>query len=236
MVKLSEAYMNKNKRGRPYVYTHTIILYIPLLIIFFKFSLREVIAYIIYNALLDKTPNFRTISYRIRFLPIHKYQEEILSYVKNNRYIAISIGATGFSRREINVWFEEKHKTKKKRKWMKVELIVDVKTKQVLYHNIYEGNKINEAEYRRFKKTIDSLIEKGYNVKMLYADALYDSYDNFQYLEENNIVPVIKIRRTSIESLNRRYHGYIRNGKLLEERRFLHFARNRYALEQLDWE
>ena len=49
--------MNKHKRGRPYIYTHTTILYILLLLIFFRFSLREVIGYVIYHNLLTKIPN-----------------------------------------------------------------------------------------------------------------------------------------------------------------------------------
>ena len=91
--------MNKHKRGRPYIYTHTTILYLLLLTILFRISLREVIAYVLYHKLLNKIPNFRTLSYRIGSLPIEKYQQEILSYVENksnnNRFMAISIDATG---------------------------------------------------------------------------------------------------------------------------------------------
>ena len=136
--------MNKHKRGRPYIYTHTTILYLLLLTILFRISLREVIAYVLYHKLLNKIPNFRTLSYRIGSLPIERYQQEILSYVENksnnNRFIAISIDATGFSKNQINVWFEEKHKTKNKRSWMKLELVVDITSKKVIYH-IQENNK-----------------------------------------------------------------------------------------------
>ena len=228
--------MNKRKIGRPYIYTHTTILYILLLLIFFRFSLREVIGYVIYHNLLTKIPNFRTLSYRIRFLPIDSYQEEILSHVRNNRFIAISIDATGLSKNQINIWFEEKHKTKNKRSWMKLELVVDTYTKRVIYHNIYEGNKVNEGSYRRFKKTINNLIKKGYRIKVVYADALYNSYNNFQFLENKGILPVIKIKRRSVISLHDRYKGYLRNGKDLYARRLLHLSRDYYALEQYDWE
>lgn len=166
--------MNEKKVGKPYKYTHTIILYLLLLLIFFRFSLKEVIAYVIHHNLLTKIPNFRTLSYRIRFLPIAEYQEELLSHIKNNRFIAISIDATGFSKNEINIWFEEKHKIRKKRSWMKVEIIADIKTKKIIYHKVYEGNKVNEGSHSKFKRTINNIIKKGYNVKVLYADALYD--------------------------------------------------------------
>jgi len=228
--------MNRRKRGRPYKYTHTIILYSLIIAFMFRFSLRETIAYIVYNNLLHKTPNFRTLSYRFGKVPIHKYNEDILQEVKGKRYIAVSIDATGLSFNTINPWFEEKHNVKGKRKWIKLEVIVDIESKKVLYHNLYTNSEINEAGHKRFRRTIDDLIAKGYDVKVLYADALYDSYDNFQYLENKDILPVIKIRKRSVLSLRNRYEGRMRNGKDREVKRMRHLARDYYALEQIYWE
>jgi len=156
--------MNKNKRGRRYTYTNSIILYLLLLMILLKFSLREVVAYVIYYKLLKKTPNYRTVSDRAKKIYIDPYKE-ILKKISNvSKIVAISIDATGFSKVNINPWFEEKHKTKGKREWVKVEMIVDVKTGEILYHNIYHsGNKVNEGEHRRFKRTIERIIRRGYN-------------------------------------------------------------------------
>jgi len=55
-------------------------------------------------------------------------------------------------------------------------------------------------------------------------------------LENKGILPVIKIKRTSVTSLYNRYNAYLRNGKDLYARRLLHLSRDYYALEQYDWE
>lgn len=52
-------------------------------------------------------------------------------------------------------------------------------------------------------------------------------YENFQFLKDKKIKPIIKIRKHSVETLSRRYDAYIRNGMIILLNRFEHWERNK---------
>ena len=162
--------MNHKKRGRPYIYTHSEILLSLIIYKLFFPSLRGTSAYLSEYEGLEYAPNFRTISDRSKDVEIKEMVNFISKEVINLRrgkYIAIAIDSTGFSHYTNNLWFEEKHKVKGKREWSKVEIIVDVKNRDILHYEIYPDSRINEAEHYRFRRKIENLLARGYNVKVV---------------------------------------------------------------------
>ena len=231
--------MNYKKVGRPYTYTHSEILLSLIMYKLFFPSLRGVHAYLLIYERLEYVPNFRTISDRAKNIEIKEMARFIcgeINNLKRERYIAIAIDSTGFSHYANNSWFEEKHKVKGKRVWSKVEIIVDVENRDVVYYEIYPDSRINEAEHSRFRRKIEELLAMGYDVKVVYADSLYDSYDNFQFLENKGILPVIKIRSSSVKKASSLYSRYLIHGDDKFKYRVKHLARDYYALEQSDWD
>ncbi|MCL4518745.1 MAG: transposase [Thaumarchaeota archaeon] len=49
--------------------------------------------------------------------------------------------------------------------------------------------------------------ENGIRVKRVLADAAYDSRDNFRFLSENGVKPVIRVRSNSIPMSNDVFRG-----------------------------
>jgi hypothetical protein len=47
------------------------------------------------------------------------------------------------------------------------------------------------------KKLVDDVISKNNSIKKILADGAYDSKDNFEYLDELDITPGIKVRKNS---------------------------------------
>jgi len=88
-------------------------------------------------------------------------------------------------------WVERKHG--KKKRYVKIHLAVDVRTKQALAMLITTDG-IHDS--RAFPKLLKKAERRG-RVSRVYADGAYDSSKVYRLLEEKGIEAVIKPRRNS---------------------------------------
>ncbi|MEM5792945.1 MAG: transposase [Candidatus Aenigmatarchaeota archaeon] len=185
----------------------------------------------------EKVPDYAEINRRIRKLNLdvlRKINKEVTRAKTKGRIIDITLDGTGVQINGKYVWIDKKAKKIRKRDWKKVNIAIDVETRQILGIKVLEKNE-NEGCH---KNTVDLLVDTFDNIdetaeiRRLYGDGGYDNENNFRMLEFLGIEPVIRVRRTSRIKAN-----YMSKSlKTKKKRKFFENKRNKVALEQFDWE
>ena len=111
-------------------------------------------------------------------------------------------------------WIRNKWRIRKGR--IKVHIAVDIKTKKLLALEVTDER---TSDGKMLKPLIGQVKERGERVNRVYGDGGYDSKENFNYLAENNIEPVIKIRGNS----STRSRGSPLRAKIVREYRKLSY-------------
>jgi len=106
--------------------------------------------------------------------------------------LIIAIDSSGMKVTNRGEWIRNKWRIRKG--WIKVHIAVDVKTKKLLALEITDER---VSDGKMLKPLIEQVKERGGRVDRVYADGGYDSKENFNYLAENGIESVIKIRNNS---------------------------------------
>lgn len=105
--------------------------------------------------------------------------------------VVIAVDSTGVRVHKVGGWVERKHG--KKKRYVKIHLAVDVKTKQALALLVTtDGTHDSRAFPELLRRT-----ERNGRVSRVYADGAYDSSKVYRLLEEKGIEAVIKPRRNS---------------------------------------
>ena len=110
--------------------------------------------------------------------------------------IVIAVDSTGSKVTNRGEWILDKWKNKRKRKgFIKIHVaVVNIKTKKIVSMNVTKEN-IHDGKI--LKELVGDVVSKNNNIQKVLADGAYDSKDNFKYLDELKITPVIKVRKTS---------------------------------------
>jgi len=82
-----------------------------------------------------------------------------------------------------------------KKGYLKIHFAVNVKTKQVVSMDV-SSEKVHDGE--RLKRLVNRAKKNGIRVRRVLADGAYDSRENFTFLSDNNIKPVIRVRGNSV--------------------------------------
>lgn len=77
--------------------------------------------------------------------------------------------------------------------------IVNIKTKQILALEVTD-EKVHDSKV--MKNLVEGVLNNNHNIKIksFMGDGAYDSNENFKYLKEKRIRPIIKVKRNSIIS------------------------------------
>ncbi len=181
--------MNKDKRGSPFHFPNSLI------------ELQAV-----WHA--KKIP-YRMIEGITRRLTIHGEIPSFNDYSTANRRVnklscqlalptsdkltAFSDG-TGFHIVDSGEYMREKY-GKKNRRWIQVVIFGDPESKEPLS---YEVNIIQDSELESSKRQIEELLDKGINIWRFGGDGSYDEIALWNWLEYNNIEPIIKPDKNAI--------------------------------------
>jgi hypothetical protein len=76
---------------------------------------------------------------------------------------------------------------------------VNIKTKEIIALEVIDG-KVHDGKV--IKQMIEQVLNNNHNIKIksFLGDGAYDSNENFKYLKEKRIRPIIKVKRNSIIS------------------------------------
>ncbi len=113
--------------------------------------------------------------------------------------IIIAVDSTGIKVTNRGQWMQDKWDVKNKKGYLKIHVAVDIKTKQILALEVTD-EKVHDSKV--IKNLVEGVLNNNRNVKIksFIGDGAYDSNENFKYLKEKRIRPIIKVKRNSIIS------------------------------------
>ena len=219
--------MNRNKKGKPFVFPDSFILAIGYIRYSFHLPYRQTEGIIKATGkrLPANPPNYGQICKRINKLNIEIKRDKTDD---NNDDIIVSIDSTGIKVTNRGQWMDEKWNTQNRKGYLKIHVAVDIKTKEILALEVTD-EKVHDS--RMLKKLFDHVLDSSSSesniakVKSVLADGAYDSNTNFQYLENKRIKPGIKVRKNSIISIR---NNSLRNKQVIQQSKdFLKWKKKR---------
>ena len=187
--------MNKGKEGANYRYPNSLILLLATVHAYLlpyrqlEGFLRMMSVHI--KRLQEIVPDFTTIWWwRVIKMKINLDPKVNLE----REDIVIAVDSTGIKVTNRGEWILDKWKKKRIRKgFIKIHVAVNIKTKKIVSmevtkENVHDGKILKELVHN---------VSKNNNIQKVLADGAYDSKDNFRYLKELKITPVIKVRKNS---------------------------------------
>lgn len=229
--------MNEGKVGSSYEYPNSQIIFLSIMRSAFNInSYRnlEGLGFLFF----DDVPDYTRINRRVRQLDldvIRKINNEVTKAKTRNRVIEISMDGTGVQINNKYVWIDKKAEKIRKRDWKKINIAVDVETRQILGVKILNKDE-HEGSHKNTLALMDDVlgsIDGTSEISKAYADGGYDSNKNFEMLDDLGIEPVIRIRKKSREIAK-----FMNNTSIKEIKRMKYFSkkRNREAVMQYYWE
>ncbi len=182
--------LNGNKRGRPFEYPDSLMLFSLRLKCSFKLDYRtlEGIARKLTEFIpkATKAPDYTTFCVRLKNLGLK------VAACERSAAFDIAGDSTGLKTSNRGEYRMSKYRVKK-RKFFKLHLAVDTKNKQAL---CCEVAREEVRDVRKLPEMVSD-IEKLGKIDNAYFDAAYDSRKNYKLLKDKGITPVIRPKRTA---------------------------------------
>lgn len=182
---------NDGKVGEPYHYPEAFMRLLGFIRLLFHLPYRQSEGFIRAMAkYVDglQVPDYSTIDRRVNRLNLNL--EDTL--IKSNSSVSIAVDASGIKVHNGGDWIRKVWKVKKG--YLKIHFAVNIKTKQVVSMDV-SSEKVHDG--RRLKRLVKKAKE-NVRVKRVLADGAYDSRENFTFLSDNKIKPVIRVRSNSV--------------------------------------
>lgn len=195
--------MNKDKKGRKFVYPDSFIELLGYMRVYFHLPYRQTEGVVREHAssTLSSIPDYSNISRRINRLDININNK---NNNNNDDYFVIAVDSTGIKVTNRGEWI--RHKWNVKRGYLKIHVAVDIKKRKIISldvtsEQVHDGKVLSEL--------IDDItINQNKTVESVIVDSSYDSNRNFQLLSFKGIRPAIKVRKNSIY---KKTNHYLRN-------------------------
>jgi hypothetical protein len=182
------AIMNRSKRGRRYQYPDSFIKILGYIKVYFGLGYRQTEGLIrTYHDAVPSVPDYTVIHKRICKMNIKQKP------IKSKHGIVLAIDSTGIKVTNRGEWIAHKWHGKKKG-FLKIHVGVDVDTKQVLAVKITDEH---SHDSKHLKYLVRESAKHG-TISEVLGDGAFDSRESFSYLDGQNIIPAIKVRRNSV--------------------------------------
>lgn len=192
--------MNKNKRGSPFEFPQSFIEYAAFLKIVFNLPYRQLQG--VLKRLSPYIPGLKLADYTTLWRRIRatEFELEQLEAVKESESedgsesegIIVAIDATGMKVTNRGEWMREKWK--KRRGWIKVHIIVDAITKELLGFLVTDERVGDNKEFKNLIEQAEKTLN-GRKIALALADGAHDNKDSFNYLKKKGITSGIKLRK-----------------------------------------
>jgi IS5 family transposase len=196
--------LNKDKKGRKFVYPDSFIKLLGYMRAYFHLPYRQTEGVVREHAsnTLPSVPDYSRICRRINKLNIIISSDDESSVHADNFVIAID--STGVKVTNRGEWI--RHKWNVKRGYLKIHVTVDIKRKRILSLHV-TSEQVHDGKV--LPKLIEDItIKQNKEIDMTIADGAYDNNNNFQFLSFRGIQPAIKVRKNS---RCRKTNHYLRN-------------------------
>ncbi len=189
--------MNENKNGKPFTFPDFFILVISHIRSCFHLPYRQTEGVIkATGKTLPSHPSYGQICKRINKLNINITKGN----TDDDDYIIIAVDSTGIKVTNRGQWMSDKWSLGKKG-YLKIHVAVNIRTKEILALEVTD-EKIHDG--KMMKKLVEDVVlkinqdKKKTRIKSLIGDGAYDSNENFRFLDEKRIKPVIQVKRNSV--------------------------------------
>jgi len=176
--------MNLNKRGRPFLYPNSLVFIAKLLKLQFNLAYRalEGILRSFGKWLNFNVPDYTTLFTRLDKIDLKNY----LSQRPVSQNLILAIDASGIKVNNYSDWMRHKFhdKAKKRRGWIKMNIIVNIETHEALDVQI---TKENITDHEMLIPMTKKLLSQGIKPKQILGDRGYDNNMNYDYLASKNI-------------------------------------------------
>lgn len=231
--------MNEGKRGSPFSHPDSLIIILAILKLLTSKGYRfiEGFSYLF----LPVAPTYSAIQKRVFKFDIEILKgmnKDVLGKLGNEKIVHIIKDGTGIQINGRYVWIDKRFNLKRKRKWKKLDITIDMNTLAILSLKVLDES-ANEGEAKEFEETMKEAkgnLPEGTKIGKSYGDGGFDSNPNFEYCERNGIEPVIRIRKPTRKKVERRRNikkAMLLHKKYLPDKRTI---RDKYAEEQIDWD
>lgn len=191
--------LNSGKVGRPFKYPTGLIEYGGLLHCFMRLGYRQVKG--IFIAISEKEPRLKVSDYCTLSRRFNKLETKI--HPKKSKQdtgdFFIAVDSSGMSVTNRGEWMRKIHRKGKITEckgFVKIHVAIDVKTKEIV---CLEVTKEDVGDNTKFDDLLKGSIENTYKkIDGIYADGGYDTYENFEKLENLGIEPIIRIDDNAI--------------------------------------
>ncbi len=193
------ASMNENKKGKKYKFPDSFILIIGHIKVYLHLPYRQTEGIIKATGKnLPDHPCYSQICRRINNLDID-INNSIDDDDDDAVIIILAADSTGIKVTNRGQWMQDKWDVKNKKGYLKIHVAVDIKTKQILALEVTD-EKVHDSKV--IKNLVEGVLNNNHNVKIksFIGDGAYDSNENFKYLKEKRIRPIIKVKRNPIIS------------------------------------
>ena len=195
--------MNDDKLGRPYEFPNSYISFLAFMKVGFDIPYRTVEGIV------------RELSEYVRFVEEIHYthmRRRILALMKGKKPselvreddenndndddepITVIVDSSGLSTTNKGSYIEDKWK-KEKRKYVKLHLVADKKTKKIVGFRVTSEK---TGDSKKFIPLVKDVVKRKRKVAKAYADRAYDARKNFNLLREEKIEPAIRLRKNAI--------------------------------------
>jgi hypothetical protein len=192
--------MNKNKRGKPFIFPGSFILIIGCIRYSFHLPYRQTEGIIkaTGKTLTEKSPSYGHICKRINKLNVNINNGHVKKD-DGDGYIIIAADSTGIKVTNRGQWMDEKWNVLNRKGYLKIHIAINIKTKEILALEVTD-EKVHDG--RMLKKLVNDVLDnRGTMIESVLADGAHDTNTNFQFLEQKEITPGIKVRKNSIISI-----------------------------------
>jgi hypothetical protein len=221
--------MNKDKVGEPFHYPNTFLLLLGYAKIYFHLPFRQTegIAQGHAHGKVPSIPDYTTISRRINRLDI-KIKEDNKSRDFEDEDIIIAIDSTGIKVTNRGQWMQDKWNVKKKG-YLKIHVAVNIKTKKILSIKVTDEH---VHDTKALPELVENIIksDRKLTIGKLFGDGAYEGNDIFRYLEDNGILPCIKVRKNA--KVRWKKGNFLRNMSVLAQRNDLQKWKNSVSYGQ----
>jgi hypothetical protein len=191
------ARVNENKNGKKYKFPDSFILVIGHITIYFHLPYRQTEGIIKATGKnLPDHPSYSQICRRVNKLNI---VSNMTSMDDDDDVVIIAANSTGIKVTNRGQWMQDKWNVKNKKGYLKIHVAVNIKTKEILALEVTD-EKVHDSKL--MKNLVEGVLNNNHNIniKSFIGDGAYDSNENFKYLKEKKIRPIIKVKRNSIIS------------------------------------
>ncbi|MGI0069153.1 MAG: IS5 family transposase, partial [Nitrosopumilaceae archaeon] len=182
------AEMNRKKKGRRFLFPDSFMKIVGYAKVYFGLPYRQTEGLLrTYGNAIPKVPDYIAIHKRINKLDIRQTHDT----TGNN--IVLAIDSTGIKVTNRGDWMRHKWNLKR-RGYLKIHVGVDVSTRQILALKMTD-ERSHDSKHLPYLVSASS---RHGTVSKVMGDGAYDTKEIFSYLDDNHIIPAIKVRKNSI--------------------------------------